>query len=271
VRVPRAGQPSCLHTPMGCTHAGSRGDVGRGVAVSLFRSLYCRVQEVRRAVGRGAAGSLFRSACRARQEYASGGELFERIIEAGRLPEAEARFYFQQLISGIAYCHKEARTRPRGGGGCPAAWGARSCSAAVSGRISALKRTKGQIVQQSSMVKSAHLMLCSPGVFLPSVLRTCVQGLCKRGSGERRGGARRAGRVPPRPEAGQHAAGRQRPAAPEDLRLWLLQVGVVRLAAEEHGRHAQLLRARGARGGAGRGGVAVTPVSVWPVCCTYAG
>ena len=43
------------------------------------------------------------------QEYAAGGELFERIIEAGRLPEAEARFYFQQLISGIAYCHKEAR------------------------------------------------------------------------------------------------------------------------------------------------------------------
>ena len=43
------------------------------------------------------------------QEYAAGGELFERIIEAGRLPEAEARFFFQQLISGIAYCHKEAR------------------------------------------------------------------------------------------------------------------------------------------------------------------
>ncbi|KAK9832742.1 hypothetical protein WJX81_006569 [Elliptochloris bilobata] len=40
-------------------------------------------------------------------EYAAGGELFERIIEAGRLPEAEARFFFQQLISGIAYCHKE--------------------------------------------------------------------------------------------------------------------------------------------------------------------
>ena len=47
------------------------------------------------------------------QEYASGGELFERIIEAGRLPEAEARFYFQQLISGIAYCHKEARAPAR--------------------------------------------------------------------------------------------------------------------------------------------------------------
>ncbi len=54
----------------------------------------------------------FQSVCRARQEYASGGELFERIIEAGRLPEDEARFYFQQLISGIAYCHKEARPYP---------------------------------------------------------------------------------------------------------------------------------------------------------------
>ena len=47
--------------------------------------------------------------CDVTQEYAAGGELFERIIEAGRLPEAEARFFFQQLTSGIAYCHKEAR------------------------------------------------------------------------------------------------------------------------------------------------------------------
>ncbi len=71
------------------------------------------------AVG-GGAGCLDASFCvsssllmvfghAAAQEYAAGGELFERIIEAGRLPEAEARFFFQQLISGIAYCHKEAR------------------------------------------------------------------------------------------------------------------------------------------------------------------
>ncbi|CAN1834719.1 Serine/threonine-protein kinase SAPK3 [Linum perenne] len=38
-------------------------------------------------------------------EYAAGGELFERICSAGRFSEDESRFFFQQLISGVSYCH----------------------------------------------------------------------------------------------------------------------------------------------------------------------
>ncbi|KAL9158649.1 hypothetical protein ABFS82_08G083100 [Erythranthe guttata] len=38
-------------------------------------------------------------------EYASGGELFDRICSAGRFSEDEARYFFQQLISGVCYCH----------------------------------------------------------------------------------------------------------------------------------------------------------------------
>ncbi|GMY04957.1 serin/threonine protein kinase [Fagus crenata] len=38
-------------------------------------------------------------------EYAAGGELFERICAAGRFSEDEARYFFQQLISGVSYCH----------------------------------------------------------------------------------------------------------------------------------------------------------------------
>ncbi|KAG4118947.1 hypothetical protein ERO13_D11G049200v2 [Gossypium hirsutum] len=38
-------------------------------------------------------------------EYASGGELFGRICAAGRFNEDEARFFFQQLLSGVSYCH----------------------------------------------------------------------------------------------------------------------------------------------------------------------
>nr|XP_010930862.1 serine/threonine-protein kinase SAPK7 [Elaeis guineensis] len=38
-------------------------------------------------------------------EFAAGGELFERICNAGRFSEDEARYFFQQLISGVSYCH----------------------------------------------------------------------------------------------------------------------------------------------------------------------
>jgi serine/threonine-protein kinase SRK2 len=39
-------------------------------------------------------------------EYAAGGELFDRIVKAGRFCEDEARYFFQQLISGVAWCHR---------------------------------------------------------------------------------------------------------------------------------------------------------------------
>ena len=35
-------------------------------------------------------------------EYAAGGELFDRICGKGRFHEDEARFFFQQLISGLS-------------------------------------------------------------------------------------------------------------------------------------------------------------------------
>lgn len=38
-------------------------------------------------------------------EYAAGGELFTRVCNAGRFKEDEARYFFQQLISGVHYCH----------------------------------------------------------------------------------------------------------------------------------------------------------------------
>ena len=48
-------------------------------------------------------------------EYASGGELFDRIVRANRFSEDEARYFFQQLISGVAWCHKEVRARGAAG------------------------------------------------------------------------------------------------------------------------------------------------------------
>lgn len=39
-------------------------------------------------------------------EYVKSGELFDYIVEKGRLHEDEARNFFQQIISGVEYCHR---------------------------------------------------------------------------------------------------------------------------------------------------------------------
>lgn len=39
-------------------------------------------------------------------EYVSGGELFEFIVKSGKIGERDARKFFQQIISGVDYCHR---------------------------------------------------------------------------------------------------------------------------------------------------------------------
>ncbi|BDA43258.1 Serine/threonine protein kinase OSK3 [Coccomyxa sp. Obi] len=39
-------------------------------------------------------------------EFVKAGELFDYIVEKGRLLEEEARHFFQQIISGVEYCHR---------------------------------------------------------------------------------------------------------------------------------------------------------------------
>ncbi|KAK3148512.1 hypothetical protein QOZ80_3AG0231990 [Eleusine coracana subsp. coracana] len=38
-------------------------------------------------------------------EFVDGGELFDKIVNSGRLGDDEARRYFQQLINAVDYCH----------------------------------------------------------------------------------------------------------------------------------------------------------------------
>ncbi|CAI5465702.1 unnamed protein product [Closterium sp. Yama58-4] len=40
-------------------------------------------------------------------EFVTGGELFDKIVNKGRLEEEEARRYFQQLIDAMEYCHSK--------------------------------------------------------------------------------------------------------------------------------------------------------------------
>ncbi|OMO54749.1 hypothetical protein CCACVL1_27627 [Corchorus capsularis] len=39
-------------------------------------------------------------------ELASGGELFNKVLRRGRLPEKLARSYFTQLVSALNFCHQ---------------------------------------------------------------------------------------------------------------------------------------------------------------------
>jgi serine/threonine-protein kinase SRK2 len=40
-------------------------------------------------------------------EYATGGSLFQYVQRQGRLMEAVARWFFQQLVVGVDYCHRK--------------------------------------------------------------------------------------------------------------------------------------------------------------------
>ncbi len=38
--------------------------------------------------------------------FDAGGELFDYIVKHGKLKEDDARRFFQQIISGVDYCHR---------------------------------------------------------------------------------------------------------------------------------------------------------------------
>jgi len=39
------------------------------------------------------------------QELGANGDLFERVLQTGKLPEKQARHFFRQLVSAVQYCH----------------------------------------------------------------------------------------------------------------------------------------------------------------------
>ena len=45
-------------------------------------------------------------------ELITGGELFDKIVSAGKLSEDQARVYFQQLVAGVEYCHSMVSDPP---------------------------------------------------------------------------------------------------------------------------------------------------------------
>ena len=55
-------------------------------------------------------------------EYAAGGDLFRYVAARRGLPEEEARWFFQQIIIAIDYCHRMVRGGSKAGeqGAAPA-------------------------------------------------------------------------------------------------------------------------------------------------------
>lgn len=43
-------------------------------------------------------------------EFAPGGDMFEYVVKKNGLKEEEARWFFQQLIVGMDYCHRMVRS-----------------------------------------------------------------------------------------------------------------------------------------------------------------
>jgi len=56
-------------------------------------------------------------------EFAAGGDMFQYVKHRGGLEEVEARWFFQQLIIGMDYCHKMVRAFST------ASWGRMPCGA----------------------------------------------------------------------------------------------------------------------------------------------
>ena len=46
-------------------------------------------------------------------EYCEGGDMFHLVVRSRGLPEDDARWYFQQLVIAIDYCHKAVRITGR--------------------------------------------------------------------------------------------------------------------------------------------------------------
>lgn len=157
-------------------------------------------------------------------EYASGGELFDRIVRANRFSEDEARYFFQQLISGVAWCHKEVRGAPGGRGRlcrCQARRLPGMCSSVMC-RIFAGDSKPGDDWRAAP---TAPDMQAESQLSCIASKRGCRPPTCLSTQPAHASPAppTPAGRVPPRPEAGEHAAGRPASAAPQNLRLWLLK------------------------------------------------
>lgn len=102
-------------------------------------------------------------------ELVTGGELFDAVAESGRLSEATARLYFQQLIDGIHYCHNR-RVYHRD---------LKPENLLLSGDKQTLKITDfglSSIKAQNASSELLHTIMGSPHYIAPEIITSAAEG-----------------------------------------------------------------------------------------------
>jgi hypothetical protein len=64
-------------------------------------------------------------------EFAPGGDMFEYVVKKNGLREEEARWFFQQLIVGLDYCHRMVSIHSSCLGAARHTWRGRGCRRAA--------------------------------------------------------------------------------------------------------------------------------------------
>ena len=129
-------------------------------------------------------------------EYAAGGDLFQLVGRAGGLREEDAKWYFQQIIVAIDYCHRMVR----------AALSSRKCCHAI-------VKTDDHASELPVHVTRTEEPSNIQGGLTPSGARSdCVQAQYQSRSAKH-SGTSGAGCSEPRHQAGKHPARRARAAA----------------------------------------------------------
>lgn len=102
-------------------------------------------------------------------DLVTGGELFDAVAAEGRLNEAKARLYFQQLVDGIHYCHTR-RVYHRD---------LKPENLLLSGDKQMLKITDfglSSIKQQNAASELLHTIMGSPHYIAPEVITSAAEG-----------------------------------------------------------------------------------------------
>ncbi len=143
-------------------------------------------------------------------EFVGGGDMFEYVVKKNGLREEEARWFFQQLIVGLDYCHRMVR------------WGmgnavTRGNACMRGGSPCRLWHTSMYLVHEGVFIEGSAARPCNTSSCFP-----CAHSLRIHSKPPLLLAFIPLGHREPRHQAREHAAGQQPAAARQAVRLWVL-------------------------------------------------